>query len=316
MKKRTKQKAATTTAVAAAAAVNSSADDDEEALTAMQSHHPRLVRIMEEANYEAYVDPYRGIVPFFSVSFNNNNQNNEANYLDGSCGGSGGGEAIIDMQSPWIQCAPVLQQQTQGAAFSWKFERGEDIGDANKMTSNVKKKKLQHHRQRNMSKRRKKHEEEEVEIVNVDVDDESSSVIVAMPQNITSGINSSDNDDESNKVRVVQCGCPTVDSWAIDHWEKYQQHLSKMKRKNKKSNNKKSKGGSGKETKKRKGDADVDDITDRSCDDDDGDDNECNHPKTPILICGTREFCGGECCPCDFNPVRYRFFMQTNELTF
>jgi len=82
-----------------------------------------------------------------------------------------------------------------------------------------------------------------------------------------------------------------------------------MKRKNKKSNNKKSKGGSGKETKKRKSDADVDDINDRSCDDD-GDDNECNHPKTPILICGTREFSGGECFPCDFNPVRYRFFAK------
>jgi len=247
---RRKQKAATTTAVAATAAVNSSADDDEEALTTMQSH-PRLVRIMEEANYEAYVDPYRGIVPFFSVSFNNNNKNNEANYLDGSCGGRGGGEAIIGMQSPWIQCAPVLQQQqTQDSPFSWDVDGGNN--------------------------------------------------------------SSSDKTDESNKVRVVQCGCPTVDSWAIDHWEKYQQHLPKMKRKNKKSNNKKSKGGSGKETKKRKGDADVDDITDRSCDDDDGDDNECNHPKTPILICGTREFSGGECCPCDFNPVRYRFFLQSN----
>ena len=245
MKTRRKQKAATTTAVAAAAAVNSSADDDEEALTTMQSH-PRLVRIMKEANYEANVDPYRGIVPFFSVPFNNNNKNNEANYLDGSCGGSGGGEAIID-QSPWIECAPVLQQQqTQDAPFSWKFER-------------------------------------------MDVDGGNNS--------------SSDKTDESNTVRVVQCGCPTIDSWAMDHWKKYQQ---KMKRKNKKSNNKQGKGGgggnndnggSGKETKKHKDDADLDDITDRSCN---GDDIEC---KIPILICGTS---GGECCPCDFNPVRYR----------
>jgi len=245
---RRKQKAATTTAVAATAAVNSSADDDEEALTTMQSH-PRLVRIMEEANYEAYVDPYRGIVPFFSVPFNNNNKNNEANYLDGSCGGRGGGEAIIGMQSPWIQCAPVLQQQqTQDAPFSWKFER-------------------------------------------LDVDGGNNS--------------SSDKTDESNTVLLVQFGCPTIDSWAMDHWRKYQQ---KMKRENKKSNNNKNgkgggggnndNGGSGKETKKHKDDADLDDITDRSCN---GDDIEC---KIPILICGTS---GGECCPCDFNPVRYRF---------
>ena len=82
----------------AAAAVNSPADDDEKALTTTQSH-PRLVRIMEEANYEVYVDPYRGIVPFFSVSFSNNDQNNEANYLGGSCGGTVRGRHTLQKHS-------------------------------------------------------------------------------------------------------------------------------------------------------------------------------------------------------------------------
>ena len=36
---------------------------------------------------------------------------------------------------------------------------------------------------------------------------------------------------KQDKVRVVQCGCTTIDSWAIEEWDNYQQHLSKEKKK-------------------------------------------------------------------------------------
>eukprot|EP00985_Skeletonema_marinoi_P021097 scaffold12780_cov145-Skeletonema_marinoi.AAC.7 len=227
--------------------------------------HPRLSRIMEEAHYEAFVDPFRGITPFFSLC------NDE--------GGSGANNDTdnIDTQSPWIQCGPVLQ----GECTAWKFERGEDI-DAKHMTNNNKKQ---------QKKKGAKKQQQEVEIVNVDDD----SVVAVQQLNFNNN-----NNDDDNKVRIVQCGCPTIDSWATNEWHKYQQHLSK---KNKKG---------GKKRKRKNNSADVEEVTDLSCDDanvmtidDDDADNNANNSlaaMTPVLICGERKLNGDECCPCDFNP--------------
>jgi hypothetical protein len=244
----------------------------------MQSH-PRLSRIMEEAQYEAYVDPFRGIVPFFSLSFNNNDSENN------NTKGGGANNINIDMQSPWIQCEPVLQ----GECSCWKFERGEDVDDTKKTTNNNKK-------QQQQKKGSKK--QQEVEIVNVD-DDSSSTVAVQQLNN-----NNNDNNNDENKVRIVQCGCPTIDSWAIEEWEKYQQQILSKKKKNK----------GGKKRKRKNSSVDVEDVTDLSCGDNnvvvtvDEDDTENSNATslaaiTPTLICGQRQLGGDECCPCDFNPV-------------
>ena len=108
------------------------------------------------------------------------------------------------------------------------------------------------------------------------------------------------NINDEAKVRIVQCGCPTIDSWAADEYDKYQQHFSK---KNKKG---------GKKRKRKNNSAGVEEVTDLSCNDaniimtiDDDEDNNANSlgAMTPVLICGERKMNGDECCPCDFNPV-------------
>ncbi len=222
--------------------------------------HPRLSRIMEEAKYEAFVDPFRGITPFFSLSFNDESHSN-------------------DVQSPWMQCQPVLRRE----CTDWAFERGEDV-DVKNLTTNSKKRKELETKQQH------------VEIVNVD--DDSSSVVAV--QQLT--FNSSNNNTNcENNVRIVQCGCPTIDTWAVQEWDKYQQHLSK---KNKK--------GGKKRKRKTKNDKDVDEVTDLSCDDAnvmtiDDDENAVENnvnslaAATPFLICGQRK--KDESCPCDYNPV-------------
>ena len=243
--------------------------------------HPRLSRMMEEAKYEAFVDPFRGITPFFSLSFN-----------DDSHSDNGGGVAnndaatttanIIDMQSPWMQCEPVLR----GECTDWSFERGEDVDVKNMTTTNKKRQELER-------KGAKKQQQQQVEIVNVD--DDSSSVVAV--QQLTFS-NNSNNTDGENNVRIVQCGCPTIDAWAIQEWDKYQQHLSK---KNKKVGKKRKR--------KAKNVADVEEVTDLSCDDtnvmtiDDDDDGNVNSlaAATPVLIFGQRR--KDESCPCDYNPV-------------
>jgi hypothetical protein len=243
--------------------LNNNQEEGDEA-SIMQSH-PRLSRIMEEAQYEAFVDPFRGIVPFFSVSFNNDNENNTEG------GGARSDEDNIDRQSPWVQCEPVLQ----GGCSSWKFEQAEDV-HAKKVTNNKKQ------QQKNGST---KHQV--VEVVNVDDDSTST---VALQQS-----NNGSNDE--NNVRIVRCGCPTIDSWAIEEWETYQQHLSK---KNKKGGKKR------KRTEVTDLSASDDTIAVNTIDEDDAENNNVNISLaaiTPTLICGQRRLGGDECSPCDFNPV-------------
>ncbi len=179
----------------------------------------------------------------------------------------------------------------QGECSCWKFERGEDVDDTKKTTNNNKK-------QQQQKKGSKK--QQEVEIVNVD-DDSSSTVAV---QQLNNNNNDNNNSNDENKVRIVQCGCPTIDSWAIEEWEKYQQQILSKKKKNK----------GGKKRKRKNSSVDVEDVTDLSCGDNnvvvtvDEDDTENSNATslaaiTPTLICGQRQLGGDECCPCDFNPV-------------
>ena len=237
---------------------------------------------MEEAKYEAFVDPFRGITPFFSLSFNDDGRSDNGGVANNDATTTAA--ANIDMQSPWMQCELVLR----GECTNWTFERGEDVDVKNMTTTSKKRKELE-------TKGAAK-QQQQVEIVNVD--DDSSSVVAVQQLNFNNN-NTNNNTNDENNVRIVQCGCPTIDSWAIQEWDKYQQHLSK---KNKKGGKKR----------KRKTVADVEEVTDLSCDDNNvmtiGDDNvaaESNDKSlaaaTPVLICGQRK--KDECCPCDYNPV-------------
>ena len=236
--------------------------------------HPRLSRIIEEANYEAFVDPYRGILPYFSLSCNNHTNDDN----DGVSNTNNDYARMVDTPNPWKQCEPVLM----GECTSWKFQRGEDI-DTKFMSSSNK-------RQKSQSKR----QQQEVEIVNVD--EESTSVVPVQQLNFN-------NDNPNDKVRIVQCGCPSIDSWAIEEWEKYQQYLAK---KNKKGGKKRKRGKSAV--------VDVEELTDLSgedvvmtIEDNDGvvgsNGGKSLADITPTLICGRRKLDGDQCCPCDFNPV-------------
>ena len=252
-------------------------------------------RVMEEAHYEAFVDPYRGMTPFFSLSFNNNSSNDVEG---GRSSGDHETNVNIDKQSPWMQCETVLQGQEE-CCPSWRLERGEVI-DVKNMTSNSNHKKQMHKGTTAMK-------QQQTEVI-MNVDEDSSSIIAVQQLDFTN--NNDDNDQD--KVRIVQCGCPTIDSWAIQEWDKYQQYLSKQKKKGKKKRKKR------KRKMNHSADVVVEEVTDLSCEDDTNvvmaidDDNDDDDAKksvaslaesTPILICGQRKLSGGECCACDFNPV-------------
>ncbi|EED88974.1 predicted protein [Thalassiosira pseudonana CCMP1335] len=98
---------------------------------------PRLLHSLTQAKYEAYVDPYRGMVPFFSISYtsNNNNDDNGQQLLAG---------VNYDTKSPWIQCARVLEE---GSHWELQDRGGEGGGSS----------------------------DENIEIVNVDDDDDEVS---------------------------------------------------------------------------------------------------------------------------------------------
>ena len=263
--------------------------------------HPRLSRIMEEAQYEAYVDPFRGILPFFSLSYNNDDNNNDEG------GGVSNIDNNIDTQSPWVPCESVLQ----GECTSWKFEQGDDVDTTKKMS----------YKKQQQQKKGVKKQQQKVEIVNVDDDDndDSSSVVDVQQLKNNNSSGSNDNNNDESKVRIVQCGCTTIDAWAIEEWERYYLQLSKTKK------NKKAGGMKRKRKNTSTVDVDMEEGTDLSCDDnnvgtinddDNNDDDDAAEKKndvnsssslaaiTPILICGQRKLDGDECCPCDFNPVR------------
>ena len=63
---------------------------------------PYVIQVLNEADYEANVDPYRGINPCFAISYNNGSQ-------DG-----------IDAAIPWKQCDDVLTVNKL-VSTKWKF---------------------------------------------------------------------------------------------------------------------------------------------------------------------------------------------------
>ncbi len=199
---------------------NSQQQNDKSLLSA----NLELVTSLTEAKYEACVDPYRGIVPYFSVSAE-----------------TGTAENAESMDCPWKNCCHILSNVTG-----------------------------------------KKTLEEE-------------------------------NDKEC--MVFVQCGCPTVDKWAVYELEAY----NKEQLKNAKKKKKKRKGGSGGggRGRKRKNsvDSDTSSASGKNDDEDciivDGDDEvpaengESNEGKTKglHLICGERKSDVKTLHPCDYNPV-------------
>lgn len=194
---------------------------------------PRLTKALDEAKYEAFTDPYRGVMPYFILDNNDNGQE--------ELGGMTKQEAL-NAKSPWKNCAQILMENSS----SWTFATGE---------------------------------EGKVEVVNVDEDDE--------PKN---------KNDEDETALVVQCGCPTVDKWAMDELEAY----------NKQKNAKKKKGGKGK--KKKNNDTSGKDGEEVIIVDDENllpAENSSNGKKVGHhLICGERKCDAKYSCPCDYNPVR------------
>jgi hypothetical protein len=103
------------------------------------SSDPRLVRALAEATYEARVDPYRGIAPFFSLSSaidgkNNADCNNRPRRHGGTVdddrmmedegmgGGGGGGGGMVGIP-PMISERPLLHSSTDDVEREWACER-------------------------------------------------------------------------------------------------------------------------------------------------------------------------------------------------
>ena len=81
---------------------------------------PLIIQALEEANYEAYIDPYRGIMPYFSVSFPSSN-----NGSGGSNNNSSSGGGREEKESPWIKCQDVLLLNTT-TKKKWNFSNPND----------------------------------------------------------------------------------------------------------------------------------------------------------------------------------------------
>jgi hypothetical protein len=103
------------------------------------SSDPYLVRALEEATYEARVDPYRGIAPFFSLSSaidgkNNDDCNNRPRRHGGTVddnrmmedegmGGEGGGGGGMVGIPPMISERPPLRSSTDDVEREWACEQ-------------------------------------------------------------------------------------------------------------------------------------------------------------------------------------------------
>ena len=166
---------------------------------------PRLLQAIEEARYEAFVDPYRGLAPFFWVSdiadysaaaSNSNDDGDDAN-----------GKSMIltmqdsddeesnrwwemtnidpeNMKNPWAKCASVLDNDCRNR---WSFQNWEAFHG----------------------------------VVNVDDEDEFYDTDDLRRNNV----------DFEQTPLLVQCGCPTVDKLAADAFEAdHKLHNNKRKK--------------------------------------------------------------------------------------
>ena len=209
---------------------------------------PRLLQAIDEATYEAYVDPYRGMVPYFSVSFHQDNSSD-----DDDIGKRGAMENIVDVKSPWTGCAEILDENCSTWRLDCPAAKRDEVASKNT-----------------------------IEVVNVD-DDGSKST----------------NEDETescadtrkgDRAVVLQCGCPTVDKWAMDEWELHNKERAVSK-----------KGGrQGKERKQNLPCNLEDDDQSKALDSG----NKINaEPNVARIFCGKRKSDDKLHCPCDSNPV-------------
>jgi len=166
---------------------------------------PRLLQAIEEARYEAFVDPYRGLAPFFWVSDSADYSAAASNSDDG--GEDANGQSMImmmqdsdnedsdrwwemrnidpeNMKNPWAKCATVLGTDCRNG---WSFQSWEAVHG----------------------------------VVNVDEEDEFYDINDLRRNNV----------DFEQTPLLVQCGCPTVDKLAVDAFEAdHKLHNTKRKK--------------------------------------------------------------------------------------
>lgn len=229
---------------------------------------PHLQQAIEEARYEAFVDPYRGLSPFFWVADSAENGAATASAIDHNYDNDDThGHTMMqddderchrvrmwetattninreNMKSPWEKCSSVLNRDS-----AWRFQNWEEVHG----------------------------------VVNVDDldDDEFCDIENSKRRNTT-------NEDDEQMTLLVQCGCPTVDKLAMDEFE-MDHKLNNTK--------KKKKAGRGRKRMKILNGNDTDSSMKSDTNEDD------TSILSPRLICGERSSYSKTQHPCDFNPV-------------
>ena len=229
---------------------------------------PRLLQAIEEARYEAFVDPYRGIAPFFWVADSAENSaaaaaaatdnNNEQSVVmmhddddddeDGDRWWKRTNVHPENMKSPWEKCSTVLNTTDCGRAWSfrdWEYVHG---------------------------------------VVNVDDDDEDEFYDIKD--------NNRRRKNNEQMTLLVQCGCPTVDKLAMDAFE-----ADHKLHKKKKAGGRRAR----KRMKKKLNDADTLMKSDDS--EESTSSSSSSSIVLPRLICGERSADAIPQHPCDYNPV-------------
>lgn len=79
---------------------------------------PRFVAFLDRSRYEAFHDPYRGIFPYYQLSFNDNHSNNDNNQEASSSG---------EKVSPWTKCRGAL------CPANWQFNSHGNNGQKEKI---------------------------------------------------------------------------------------------------------------------------------------------------------------------------------------
>jgi len=78
---------------------------------------PRLVRAMTESYYEAFIDPFRGAVPCFSLCHYNNSTTEENNNT-GIIISDAEANNEMDAEGPRRKCCGALYERCSGWSFS------------------------------------------------------------------------------------------------------------------------------------------------------------------------------------------------------
>lgn len=171
----------------------------------------------------------------------------------------------MDMASPWKQCAKALDSSSSNWRFNDSLAADNDVEKDGANNSGS-----------------------EIEVINID-GEESKSI----------------SNKESEHCILFQCGCPTVDKWAHDEWERWIKKKSSSK--------KKSCSGRGKKRKRKHSCLESLDKSQASALPGESGNHETENGSeeeeminseviSTHLICGKRTN-QDTLCPCDFNPV-------------